>query len=44
MDFPPENGTDNARLLFVVFTLRGTLIRVVSARDMSRKERKVYGS
>jgi predicted nucleic acid-binding protein len=29
---------------FVVFTLRGTLIRVISARDMSRKERKVYGS
>jgi len=36
--------TDAARLLFVVFTLRGTLIRVISARDMSRKERKVYGS
>jgi uncharacterized DUF497 family protein len=34
--------TDAARLLFVVFTLRGTLIRVISARDMSRKERKVY--
>jgi uncharacterized protein len=36
--------TDAARLLFVVFTLRGPLIRVISARDMSRKERKVYGS
>lgn len=35
--------TDAARLLFVVFTLRGSLIRVISARDMSRKERKVYG-
>ena len=34
--------TDAARLLFLVFTLRGTLIRVISARDMSRKERKVY--
>jgi uncharacterized protein len=34
--------TDAGRLLFVVFTLRGTLIRVISARDMSRKERKVY--
>ncbi len=36
--------TDAARLLFVVFTLRGTRIRVISARDMSRKERKVYDS
>jgi uncharacterized protein len=36
--------TDTGRLLFVVFTLRGTLIRVISSRDMSRKERKVYGS
>jgi uncharacterized protein len=36
--------TDAARLLFVIFTLRGSLIRVISARDMSRKERKVYGS
>lgn len=32
------------RLLHVTFTLReeGTLIRVISARDMSRKERKFY--
>lgn len=36
--------TDSGRLLFVVFTPRDTLIRVISARDMSRKERKVYGS
>jgi uncharacterized DUF497 family protein len=35
---------DSGRLLFVAFTLRDTLIRVISARDMSRKERKVYGS
>ena len=34
--------TDAGRLLFVVFTIRGTLIRVISARDMSRKEREVY--
>lgn len=33
--------TDAGRLLFVVFTLRGTSIRVISTRDMSRKERKV---
>jgi uncharacterized DUF497 family protein len=36
--------TDAARLLFVVFTIRGHSIRVISARDMSRKERKVYRS
>ena len=30
------------RLLFVVFTLRGTVIRVLAARDMNRKERRVY--
>lgn len=34
--------SDAGRLLFVVFTMRGTLIRVISARQMSRKERKVY--
>lgn len=36
--------TDLGRLMFVVFTVRGTLIRVISARNMSRKERKVYES
>lgn len=30
------------RLLFVVFTMRGTSIRVLAARDMNRKERRVY--
>lgn len=34
--------TDAGRMLFVVFTVRRTLIRVISARDMSIKERKVY--
>jgi uncharacterized DUF497 family protein len=34
--------TDAGRSLFVVFTIRGILIRVISARDMSRKEREVY--
>jgi uncharacterized protein len=34
--------TDDNRALFVAFTLRGNLIRVISARDMSRRERKVY--
>jgi len=34
--------TDAGRLMFVAFTIRARLIRVISARDMSRKERKVY--
>jgi len=36
--------TDNARCLHITFTLRSadTLIRVISARDMHRKERTVY--
>lgn len=34
--------TDAGRLLLEVFTLRGTLIRVISARSMSRREREVY--
>ena len=34
--------TDTGRRLFIVFTARSDLIRVVSARDMSRKERKIY--
>jgi len=34
--------TDADRFLFIVFTIRGKKIRVISARDMSRKERKVY--
>jgi uncharacterized protein len=36
--------TETGRMLAVIFTLRAeeTLIRVISARDMSRKERKHY--
>ena len=34
--------TDARRKLFVVFTVREELIRSISARDMSRRERKVY--
>ena len=34
--------TDNGRLLAVVLTKRGNLIRIVSARDMNRKERRFY--
>lgn len=34
--------TNGARRLAIIFTRRGTLIRVISARDMSRRERRVY--
>lgn len=34
--------THNHRLLFIVFTRRSSGIRVISAREMSRKERRVY--
>jgi len=34
--------TDGGRGLFVSFTIRSSLVRVISARDMSRKERKIY--
>ena len=34
--------TDAGRLLFLVFTIRNNLIRVISARDMSKKERERY--
>jgi len=35
--------TDVGRLLTVVFTIRGTRLRVISARPMSKPERKIYG-
>lgn len=34
--------TKGGRLLFVAFTERKGRIRVISARDMSRKERRAY--
>lgn len=34
--------TDNERLLFVVFTIRDNKIRVISERDMSRRERRLF--
>ncbi len=36
--------TDAARRLFVAFTLRGALLRPISARDMSRRERTAYAT
>lgn len=35
--------TDSGRYLAIVFTNRGKLVRVISARPMSRSERRVYG-
>ena len=36
--------TDSKRCLFIAFTVRNKRIRVISARDMSRKEREVYNN
>ena len=35
-------NTDMKRFLFIAFTVRDNLIRVISARDMSRKERRLF--
>ena len=35
--------TDAGRRLAVVFTVRGTRVRVISARPMSQAERRIYG-
>ena len=34
--------TDTERLLFMVFTIRNKLIRIISARDMNKREKEVY--
>ncbi len=34
--------TDSKRFLFIVFTIREKLMRVISARDMNQKERMIY--
>jgi uncharacterized protein len=34
--------TDSGRLLFVVYTLRGEKVRIISARDRIHRERKEY--
>jgi uncharacterized DUF497 family protein len=34
--------TDAERLLVVIYTQRGSLLRVISARDMNRKEKRFY--
>ena len=34
--------TDRGRLLFIAFTIRDNFIRVISARDMNKRESKRY--
>lgn len=34
--------TDQGRHLFVVFTIRKDLVRIISARNMNKKEREAY--
>ena len=40
--FAAFGKTDTGRKLMIVYTVRNALIRVISARDMSRKERVFY--
>jgi len=34
--------TEGGRRLVVIFTMRGSKVRVISARDMNKKERQFY--
>ena len=34
--------TSLERKVFIVFTIRGNKIRIISARDMDKKEKKIY--
>lgn len=40
--FAAFGKTTGGKLLFVIFTLRGHKIRVISARPANRKERRIY--
>lgn len=40
--FALHSVTNAGRALTIIFTTRGALVRVISARDMSRKERREY--
>ncbi len=40
--FSALGKTSENRLLAVFFTIRGNKVRIISARDQSRKERKQY--
>ncbi len=36
--------TGRGQLLFAAFTIRGSVIRIISVREMNRKERGIYGA
>lgn len=36
-------ATNTDRILFIVFTIRGSKIRIISARSANKKERSNYG-
>jgi uncharacterized DUF497 family protein len=40
--FALHGATNAGRALTVIFTIRASFVRVISARDMSRKERREY--
>jgi len=40
--FQALGKTDDDRLLFLSFTIRENNVRIISVRDMSRKEQKIY--
>lgn len=40
--FVALGATDNERRLYIVFTIRNEKIRIISARNQSRKERIIY--
>lgn len=40
--FAALGRTDKGRLLVVVYAMRGKKLRIISARDMSKKERLFY--
>lgn len=40
--FAVLGATEDLRKLFIVFTMRGKRIRIISARPMSRTEREIY--
>ncbi len=42
MRFTALGISNDSRRLFAVFTIRNNRIRIISVRDMSKKERKIY--
>lgn len=40
--FQALGKTDEGRLLFISFTIRGKNVRIISVRDMNRKEERIY--